>query len=209
MRNFFLALSMAALAVSSAQAASVSIQGDDGLLPGESGVLQVVVDTSDNPDVSFANGGIGLDLSSDTPGIIRIDDFQVHTPGSGPFSRWSGSGGTVNGDGIEDLNAFSVQTLGFDDAFMNPPNEGDPEVGGEADRFLFATINYTALDDGMTTLSFAPAASRGVDALVSKGVDVASTTTLNSFKVTVIPEPTTLMLAGLGLIGFVGTRRRS
>ncbi len=33
--------------------------------------------------------------------------------------------------------------------------------------------------------------------------------TISQFPVTAIPEPTSLVLAGLGLIGFVGTRRRS
>ena len=178
MRNFFLTLAMSVLAVSSAHALQISIvPGTLDVAQGDTGQLEVIIDTSSDPDnLTFVNGGIGLDVSVSNPSAFQIDSFEVNNIGffaTASFDRWSGTGGTLNNGGVDDLFGFSVQTRGLNDSAPT----AEAANGGGPDKFLFATLNYSVVGGGDSTITISPSASRGDSAIFSNNADVSGAAT--------------------------------
>jgi hypothetical protein len=127
-------------------------------------------------------GGSALSLSSPDYMSFNLLAAPVPTPPPGPDDRdaGAGTGGTFNGGNVAG---------GID--------ENDP-----SGTFIF-TLSPGAVYDGNFTVRF-----QAVNGDLSDKVDEC---TLNCPPVPGIPEPETyaLMLAGLGLVGYMARRRRS
>lgn len=186
----------------SASAASIGFSETEvnfGSNAGQTGTLQVLIDTAPE-GFTFANGAVGVSVTSSTPGVIQITDATVFTPDffGGFVERWtSGSVQNLTADGIDELLGLSVNTAGLDGGV-------DGNADGPGGTFLFASIDYTVVGEGSTTLSLGEIARDGF--IVDSNQDVSGSISFGQSTFTVVPEPTSLALIGLG--GLLIARRR-
>ncbi|TWU28216.1 PEP-CTERM sorting domain-containing protein [Bythopirellula polymerisocia] len=170
------------------QAASFSIVGGGDLTIGATGLLDIVYDPAPQ-GASFQNGGLGLQLTSGTPGVIEFTSAEVLNPAG----RWTAVQASFGADAASPLNGFSV---------------GSPGLPTGATS-IYAQVGYKVLAAGSTLLSIGV---QGEDPIFdgSQG-DLSSATMLGTAEVRVagapIPEPATLALVGMSLIGLVVRRR--
>lgn len=182
----FLALALT-LMVTSSHAATISLGGipDPQPIPvGSTGTLQILINTSPE-NFSFRNGGVQLELTSSNPTAVTFSNPTIVQP-----ARWSGTVGTGMVGTAAQFVAFSLNTDGLNGA------------GSQ----LFATVDYTAISSGLATFSLA---SFGEDALFDGAQgDVSGAITLNGGSILVgVPEPATMAMAGMSLIGLAFRRR--
>lgn len=78
--------------------------------------------------------------------------------------------------------------VGFDFGFANPIEPG------EESRFFFVRTNATAYDDGGTVV-------------INGGLDAFDLTIITTFQPVSVPEPSTWLLLGSGVIGIAFARR--
>ncbi len=191
-----------------ATAASAYVVGG-GQVSATVGSLQIIIDIA--PElVPMAVGGVELTMTSTTPGFLKFTGATVHNPILGTDStgqtikRWEIALGTNRtSEKIVFLGA-SIFSPAMDMSYpQNPISPGSSE-------FLFATIDYEILQpSGSTLIDLFPTYYYG--AFVN-GYDfppgIVTGTTINfSGAVVSNPEPATLAMAGMGLIGFVLRRR--
>ncbi len=184
-----IALALCVLIVFSAptNAASFSIVGDVGLLtPGTTGGTLDIMYNPSPEGYTFANGGIRLELLSDTPGIITFTNVVVPNGG-----KWTAATSNSVVPNRAEFEAFSILTSGLNSAAPS----------------LFATVDYTvnAGAAGLTNLSLG---GTGLDPLFDgEAGDVTANIEFNGAFVSLIPEPGSIAMAGFGLIGLVLRRR--
>ncbi len=97
-----------------------------------------------------------------------------------------------------------VSTTGTDGA---PPLDFNPEIDPGVHFRLAFQATPTSIDPVQHTLTFGENAEFGAVA-IGDGGEVLSTYQSSSFTLTVIPEPGTAVLMGLGLVGLAANRRR-
>jgi hypothetical protein len=191
--NFVFSLVAVALLSVVVQAASFSIVGggDFSSVAGTTGQLQIQFNPAPQ-GITFADGGIRLSLTSSNPGVIRFTGAAILDAAA----RWGNSVQVigVGADAVAQLNAFSVGNPGLPAAAVS----------------TFATVDYEFLGDGTTTLALGV---QGEDPLFDgvqedvSGVISLGTSIINNVTGPIIPEPGTLAMAGMGLIGLVLRRR--
>jgi hypothetical protein len=186
----FLALASALMATV-AQAGSVYFTGDVGQRPlGQtSGVINVVIDL-DTGDTLSAGGGIDFAIEATTPDIIQFTTAAI-TDGA---TVWDVRNAAVqNGQRVQ-LNTTALFAAGLPDG---------------AQGKVLATINYNVLNAaGATGLSFVlPAVAGIVDGNHAVDADRTADYDFEANTVTFVPEPATLAMVGMSLIGLVVRRR--
>lgn len=137
----------------------------------------------------------------------------------GPIDLSSGSaffGSTPTAGGFSDLFTFTLTTASTLTASITSPVSGTQDVDisfaavtGPGGAFSFTSV----LADPFETLTLStPLLSAGAYSLTVVGTNTPSIGSYGgSIAVTPVPEPETyaLMLAGLGVMGFVAARRKS
>ncbi|GAX62850.1 glycosyltransferase [Candidatus Scalindua japonica] len=132
-----------------------------------------------------ADGSSGVVLTFDFSGSQSLDrlylwDYYFHTPTNWNLSLFSGAGGT--GTELMDFN-FSVATGAF---LTSTKHELDfADVNGALSGTL-TTLNNSVQGVGLSELGF------------------TTTTALQDLDITVVPEPSTFVLLGLGFVGIIG-----
>ncbi len=123
-------------AANSIQGASFYIAGDIGTLsPGiGGGVLEIIYEPASS-GYGFENGGVGLQLNSSAPGVIRFTSAEVILDG-----RWTAGSVLYISDNEVDVDAFSILTPGL-------PTDS-PSV--------FATVTFEVIGSDSTDLSLSP-----------------------------------------------------
>jgi len=157
-----------------------------------------------------AGGGLDTDTSTGIdPGLLRSDSFTIAVDGNiinsnrdqQQFFTRDGRGGTGNVFGTQLVANSSTDTDGTD--FL------DERTGG----WGMDTLHDLGADDGGGSLAGIPHTNSSVTivltATVGEGFGDESISIANLTVDTAgIPEPTSALLAGLGLLGFIGRRRR-
>jgi hypothetical protein len=175
-------------AVSVAQAGMVTFEGDVGALPigSTGGTINLVIDL-DSAD-NLANGGLSFGIAHDNASLVTFTGATVHNPSN----RWTVASAEATAGAVL-FNIFSVQSPAF-------------PMGGQDQ--LIATVNYelAAGATGTANLSWLLNEESLVDGR-NFGTVVTDNYVFVSAFISVIPEPGTLAMAGLGLIGVVLRRR--
>ena len=141
---------------------------------------------------SLQNGGAVLDVHFLNPSVARFTSAEVIIGG-----RWSFATNTVSDSSVQ-LTAASIFIPG------NPVS--GPGLPAGAQDILFATINYEMIDLGLSDLVFDLQPEMLVDGR-DFGIDVTPNYSFPPSFVHFMPEPGSLVLAGIGLVGLAVRRR--
>jgi|SRR5471030_277543 len=198
MSKLILAAAIAAASVSGAASAANLIQnGDFEIASGVNLNNYVVVGAGDGAIANWTVGGNSVDIINNSYNAISGNSIDMlGSPGPGILSQ---SFNTVAG---------TTYTLSFD-LTHNPYSHGaglDVFVGGNHYSFEGSTpvTNYTfnfTTTGGLQALTFSSVGGDGWSGAVLDNVSVTAA----------VPEPETyaMMLAGLGLVGFIARRRKA
>jgi choice-of-anchor C domain-containing protein len=171
--------------------ANLIVNGDFESSVGLVGNGYLTVNNGQSNVTGWTVGLTSIDLIRGNYGAINGLSIDIlGTPGPGSISQsFMASAGTT-------------YLLGFD-LFRNGGNSIDVQIGSSAQTFTSVnptythfSMNYTAAANGPTTLSFASLSNGNGGAV------------LDNVSVTAVPEPGTIALLGLGLLGVGLARRR-
>lgn len=221
MRLFISVLATTAMILSASTAFaqanwSVSASTSDGssldaVTPGAQIILDITLRTTDfafgiaGSVNNYDNSIVGLDAAASLISASVLN--QVCVPGVGCFGGLSNSVGNpivfaerAVGPGVEAEFLAAVSTnqaggTGTTDPGVESGVTGDPQF----------QIVYTALAPGSTQFQIGTYAEY-LDGYTGSASSVSNNTTLD---ITVVPEPGTALLMGLGLAGLAGAGRRS
>jgi len=186
-------------------AVNIRVEGPDMLVSGETAQLQVIVDILATDGPTFGIGSLGVVATSSNPSAVEFTDAEVLNPSffGGSVGRWSGvrEDPEITPGSVDDLFAVSVNSLG-----LSPFLSDNPLAAGGTE-FLFATIDVVGGSGGVSDIQIS--LSGRPDPVFDAGLDISDQLTFTSLSITTVPEPTTLMLAGLSALGVVLQRRRS
>jgi hypothetical protein len=175
-----------------AHAGTVRLAGNVGNIPAgmHSGSIDVVLDL-DSGD-TLQNGGVaGLTVLNSNPGLIKFTTSTVINGG-----RWSG-------------NPSAIVSATGDSVVFNSSSVSTPALSPGGAGVVFATINWeqVGVATGQANLTFAPFAEETFyDGVKGGGTDV----TVNyqgQANFIFIPEPATLAMVGMSLVGLAFRRR--
>jgi hypothetical protein len=178
---------------------------------GTSGTLYIY-ENGDPENYDFANGTLGVSLSSSNDSVIKFTSATVYTPEffGGFVKRWAGTQVQLaaNGTDIEILKGVSVSTAGL----INPaaPTNGQPntDANNSGSNYAFAEIHYEVIGAGTTTLQLGVITAQPGQFLVDGGINVAGEATFGSATIVGLPEPSTLGLFALGITTALRRKRR-
>ena len=175
-----------------------------------SGSLYVLVNT-DPEGYAFDNGSLGVSVSSSASGVINITGATVFNPSffGGFAERWTSTSVVGAGpDGVDELLGLAVGSAGLDGGLPAEGENGDPNFNANGD-FVFAKIDYDVIGSGSTILEIGEIGRQG-DFLAQGGVgDVSGDVAFGTATISVIPEPASLALLGLGGVALLGRRRHA
>jgi hypothetical protein len=157
---------------------------------------------------------VAYDVMTTNPGVIRFTGAEVFqydllvAPGVDIGDRWNlpTSPGMISGDGqkIINMSAVNVDKSGLDPTTRNFDQGWDAlaNPGPAPGAALFARIDFEAIGGGNTEVMLSMGST-----LIVENSQVAQTQ-FSGATVTVVPEPATVSLVGLAVLGLVGLARR-
>ncbi|MEX2545863.1 MAG: PEP-CTERM sorting domain-containing protein [Phycisphaeraceae bacterium] len=196
------------------------------LEPGESTTLYIWVIPGEAGNVG-REGGLSLSIGADIPGLLTATGAEIYNPQVVPFppqGRWTlplGEGTlndlSVEGSLVQSLTAISAtSSVGIDS--QAGEFDLDPMYDASTGAFLHAQIEIQATGIGSTDLWMAVGSGRivvdGAPLSPIFGVDAEATGSLAGDRsagavanITVVPEPGSLVLLGLGGLTLLRRRR--
>ena len=148
-----------------------------------------------------------IDVTNGDTSVIQFTVAQLQNPTLGPFGdRWDSPTAATATAGASNLLGVAINANGVDTGFA----AFDPDYDGVADAFLLAQINYNIVGVGTSVLNLT-AGSRGF--FSNDSPDELLDPTFASGTITVIPEvipePSSVGILALGLMGLLARRKRS
>jgi len=196
MRLFFSAIVTAGLVLfGAATASAVSltfVNPQPGLVlnPGDSFSIQMNLDTEGQSGFTSVFASVG----STNPSVLQFDNGQA--PPTILASAYYSLSRVSNAFVLPSDPAGQIRAISYAGL--------DPTTVSTANQ-LVGRLNFTASGPGTTTLSLFIAPG---DDVTINGVSIIDQVTGGSIEVTVVPEPGTALLMGLGLVGLAAAGRR-
>ncbi len=196
------ALVISSVGMASANALTLVPAGPTTINVGESVSFNIVLDVTSSGLIAFGAGTLFDDsilaydpLASDAVSYILYTGGKGATylvPESDPWAVWTGT----KPPGIEQVNiVFIENSLSAAPATGTGILLGNITLVGSAPGVTNVELNFS--DVGGTIFNV-------------NGTDLEDSVAVNSIAVTVVPEPTTALLVGLGMVGLgVAGRRRA
>lgn len=182
MRPFILAAALAALAASPAGAVSLSMATDQSVYSlGETITVTLTGDTTDGPEALF----VLVDVGYDDPSLV--DGLAASATQSESITSLDGQLTWAITNPACQVNTCPV----FDQVGFLSPFAPDPAI-------IIGTLTIPTLAAGVLTLSTG----------VNNPVEWFGAAAPAPVTVTIVPEPTTASLVGLGLLGLGAWRRQ-
>lgn len=196
---------LATLLTASSSAATALF--DYGSTSAQAGFTQITstTGTGTSNGISISNNGDGLEFRDRTTQINANgfgSDPQVNLLSDIAFENDS-STITFTLTGLTAFAEYTVVGYGYDADFSNDTVVNDWTTNG-------GTVSHTWIHTDITTASFAMAnltADLNGEATIIGSYNVASIIIWNGFEITQIPEPSTALLGGLGLLALLRRRR--
>lgn len=163
-----------------------------------------------NPSTSYVNIGDQVAVDIIVSGLGDDDlstfDFNVNYDPTilsfGGYSLGDGLGDLVSGDAVDwslgDLGGGSLNLAELSWLF---------DLSFQADTFTLATISFTGLAVGNSSLTFSPPIILG-DSFGEPIDGVAGVGSIEAGESVPIPEPGTMFLFGIGLVGIAAIRKK-
>ncbi len=199
-----LAAALVLFSVGFASASSITLVPTTGttINPGESVSFDIILDANEPGLITFGVGTwFNPDVLSYDPGNSAATSYILYTGGKGatylvpesdPWATWAG----FVPPGLEQVNIV----------FIENSLSAAPATGT---GILLGNISFVGNNPGITQVELNFVDAGGTIYNVN-GEDLEASVGVNSIEVVVIPEPTTALLVGLGMVGLgVAGRRRA